>query len=75
MAETTHGKPGRPLADIPKLILDYAVAHWLKTRSFSAVVQLLEREKLGSFPINTLKRHILRRQHEIEVQFSDPSHY
>jgi len=75
LAETTGRGPGRPPADIPKLILDYAVAHWLKTRSFSAVVNLLEEEKLGTFPINTLKRHILRRKHELDVQFSDPSHY
>lgn len=75
LAETSGRGPGRPPAEIPKLILDYAVAQWLKLESFSAVVQLLEREKLGTFPINTLKRHILRRKHELDVQFSDPSHY
>ena len=75
MAETSGRGPGRPRADIPRLVLELAVAHWLKTNSFSSVVKLLEEERLGTFPINTLKRHILRRKHELDVQWSDPSHY
>lgn len=66
---------GRPRAFVPQLILDYATAWFLKTGSVGQVLEQLQREGLGKFPRNTLKRALLRRKAELDVQNSDPSHY
>jgi len=76
MAETSLRPPGRPRRETPRLILIYAIQQWLKPgATLSGVLDLLEREGLGSFPRNTLKAHLLREKAELDKQNSDPSHY
>ena len=66
---------GRPRAELPGLLVDYALAAWLKHGSWSLVFEQLATGGFRSLPRMTLQRHVLRRKAELDVQASDPCHY
>lgn len=68
-------KQGRPPAEVPSTLIDFALAHFLKTGRWSTVQEELARAGFRSVARMTLQRRVLQRRAELDAQNSDPSHY
>ena len=66
---------GRPPAEVPSMLIDFALAHWLKTGRWSTVQQELKTAGFKPIARMTLQRRVLQRKNDLDAQNSDPCHY
>jgi hypothetical protein len=68
-------KRGRPPAEVAPMLIDFALAHWLKTGEWSTVQGELARAGFKPVARMTLQRRVLQRKADLDAQNSDPCHY
>ena len=57
------------------MLIDFALAHWLKTGRWSTVHDELKAAGFKPIARMTLQRRVLQRRADLDAQNSDPSHY
>lgn len=57
------------------MLIDFALAHWLKTGRWSTVQEQLKTAGFKPVARMTLQRRVLQRKADLDAQNSDPCHY